>query len=215
MTDDNNTSVYGDTNADGSAPADSLASNESTATSLVEFSHSTIDVSRDESREHPRRPSFPTFEPENESFPWQALPETIRAAVIEICLNDKVAVPIAVQAVMSAVSLACQDLIWIDRGIGEKSVCSLYMLAVTDTGARKSRADSTVTSAVEAYDREKRAEHLGLLQEARYSSKERQRNIVELEKGGEPIETHREYGDESEAQPDQHKGRGIRDHGNS
>ncbi|WP_124083893.1 YfjI family protein [Burkholderia gladioli] len=182
MTDDSNTSAYGDTDADGSAPADSLASNESTAASLVEFSHSTIDVSRDESRERPRRPSFPTFEPENESFPWQALPETIRAAVIEICLNDKVAVPIAVQAVMSAVSLACQDLIWIDRGIGEKSVCSLYMLAVTDTGARKSRADSTVTSAVEEYDREKRAEHLGLLEEARYSSKERQRNIVELEK---------------------------------
>ncbi|KVD49110.1 hypothetical protein WS61_05910 [Burkholderia sp. ABCPW 11] len=33
--------------------------------------------------------------------------------------------------------------------------------------------------------------------------------------GGEPIETHREHGDEREAQPDQHKGRGIRDHGNS
>ncbi|AVR10395.1 hypothetical protein A8H31_24360 [Burkholderia thailandensis] len=33
--------------------------------------------------------------------------------------------------------------------------------------------------------------------------------------GSEPIETHREHGDEREAQPDQHKGRGIRDHGNS
>ncbi|KVQ99646.1 hypothetical protein WK10_00485 [Burkholderia ubonensis] len=32
--------------------------------------------------------------------------------------------------------------------------------------------------------------------------------------GGEPIETHREHGDEREAQPDQHKGRGIGDHGN-
>ncbi|KVE34900.1 hypothetical protein WS69_15550 [Burkholderia sp. BDU5] len=33
--------------------------------------------------------------------------------------------------------------------------------------------------------------------------------------GGEPVEAHREHCDEREAQPDQHKGRGIRDHGNS
>ncbi|AOI70067.1 hypothetical protein WI29_08415 [Burkholderia ubonensis] len=33
--------------------------------------------------------------------------------------------------------------------------------------------------------------------------------------GGEPVEAHGEHGDEREAQPDQHKGRGMRDHGNS
>ncbi|KAF3462071.1 hypothetical protein GO287_02845 [Ralstonia solanacearum] len=90
--------------------------------------------------------------------------------------------PIAAQAALSAVSLSCQDLIWIDRGIGEKSVCSLYMLAVTDTGARKSRADRNVTSAIEAYDREKRAEYTARIEEGRYLSKERRRAITELEK---------------------------------
>ncbi|KVT93160.1 hypothetical protein WK60_11925 [Burkholderia ubonensis] len=33
--------------------------------------------------------------------------------------------------------------------------------------------------------------------------------------GREPIETHREHGDEREAQPDQDEGWGMRDHGNS
>jgi hypothetical protein len=33
--------------------------------------------------------------------------------------------------------------------------------------------------------------------------------------GGEPLEARRERRDEREVQPDQHKGRGIRDHGNA
>ena len=65
------------------------------------------------------KPRFPEFTPEDETFPWSSLPETIRGAVIEIAKNEKIAVPVAVEAVLSAVSLACQDLIWIDRGIGE------------------------------------------------------------------------------------------------
>lgn len=130
------------------------------------------------------RPLFPDFEPENETFPWQVLPQTIRGAVIEICKNDKVAVPIAVQAVLSAVSLACQDLIWVDRGIekNEKTVCSLYMLAVTDTGSRKSKADSVVTSSIEAYDRKRRAEYARQKEAYEYDLKERLRKRRELEK---------------------------------
>lgn len=135
-----------------------------------------------ESIEPAGRPRFPDFESQNESFPWQNLPETIRGVVIEICRNDKVAVPIAVQAVMSAVSLACQDLIWVDRGIGLKSVCSLYMLAVADTGSRKSRADSAVTSAIEDCDRKKRSDYSDQIEISLYQSKDRRRHIDKLEK---------------------------------
>ncbi|MCP3706822.1 YfjI family protein [Paraburkholderia sp. CNPSo 3274] len=132
--------------------------------------------------ENKSRPRFPDFEPEDETFPWQSLPETIRGAVIEICKNDKLAVPIAVQAVLSAVSLACQDLIWVDRGIGDKSVCSLYMLTVTDTGSRKSRADSVVTSSIEVYDRKMRAEYARQKEADDYELRERSRKRRELEK---------------------------------
>ncbi|WP_158934123.1 YfjI family protein [Burkholderia sp. S171] len=127
---------------------------------------------------------FPDFTPENETFPWQSLPETIRGAVIEICRNDWVAVPIAVQAVLSAVSLACQDLIWVNRGIekNERTVCSLYMLTVADTGSRKSKADSVVTSSVETYDRIRRAEYARQKELNEYELKERLRKRSELEK---------------------------------
>ncbi|CAG4886665.1 YfjI family protein [Paraburkholderia saeva] len=105
------------------------------------------------------KPVFPDFDPEDETYPWQALPQTIRGAVIEICKNDGLSVPIAAQAVLSAVSLACQDLIWVDRGIANdhKSVCSLFLLTVADTGARKSRADQLVVKPIEAYDLARRA----------------------------------------------------------
>lgn len=105
------------------------------------------------------KPGFPDFYSEDETYPWGALPQTLRGAVIEICKNDSLSVPIAAQAVLSAVSLACQDLIWVDRGIAndEKSVCSLFLLTVADTGARKSRADQLVVKPIEAYDLAKRA----------------------------------------------------------
>ncbi|WP_080484249.1 MULTISPECIES: YfjI family protein [Burkholderia cepacia complex] len=168
--------------AESAPPASAAVASELDDVELVDSASSPAAANGQEPVERRSRAKFPEFEPEDETFPWQVLPETIRGAVIEICRNDKVAVPIAVQAVISAVSLSCQDLIWIDRGIGEKSVCSLYMLSVTDTGARKSRADGTVTSAIEVYDREKRAEYTARIEEGAYLSKERRRTIAELEK---------------------------------
>ncbi|MEX3930361.1 YfjI family protein [Paraburkholderia phymatum] len=106
-----------------------------------------------------RKPPFPDYVPRTD-FPWQALPETIRGAVLEICNNDKLAVPLAVQAVLTAVSLACQDLVLVDRGIGgDPSVCSLFMLAVADSGARKTRADRAVTPVIEVYDQVGKADY--------------------------------------------------------
>ncbi|WP_157660208.1 YfjI family protein [Burkholderia ubonensis] len=102
--------------------------------------------------------SFPDYKIATD-FPLDALPESIRAAVIEICRRDKLAAPIAVQATLAAVSVACQDLVLVDRGFGEESVCSLFMLVVADSGARKTRADRAVTPTIEAYDRQAKVEY--------------------------------------------------------
>ncbi|WP_082160912.1 MULTISPECIES: YfjI family protein [Burkholderia] len=102
--------------------------------------------------------SFPDYKVATD-FPLDALPESIRAAVIEICRRDKLAAPIAVQATLAAVSVACQDLVLVDRGFGETSVCSLFMLVVADSGARKTRADRAVTPTIEAYDRRAKVEY--------------------------------------------------------
>ncbi|WP_155635599.1 YfjI family protein [Burkholderia cepacia] len=112
--------------------------------------------------------SFPDYKVATD-FPLDALPESIRAAVIEICQRDKLAAPIAVQATLAAVSVACQDLVLVDRGFGEASVCSLFMLVVADSGARKTRADRAVTPTIEAYDRRAKVEY------------ERQRAAYEIE----------------------------------
>lgn len=105
-----------------------------------------------------RKPPFPEYDPPGD-FPWRALPETIRGAVLEICGNDKLAVPLAVQATLAAVSIACQDLIMVDRGFGNTSVCSLFMIAVADSGARKTRADRAVTPVIEENDRARAIEY--------------------------------------------------------
>ncbi|MCO1371389.1 DUF3987 domain-containing protein [Burkholderia multivorans] len=112
--------------------------------------------------------SFPDYKVATD-FPLDALPESIRAAVIEICRRDKLAAPIAVQATLAAVSVACQDLVLVDRGFGEASVCSLFMLVVADSGARKTRADRAVTPTIEAYDRRAKVEY------------ERQKSAYEIE----------------------------------
>lgn len=92
-------------------------------------------------------------------FPCDALPESVREVVYEICLNDKLAAPLAVQSVMTAISIACQDLVMIDRGIGTITACSLFMLAVADSGARKTRADRSITPSIENFDLEQISKH--------------------------------------------------------
>ncbi|WP_176081436.1 YfjI family protein [Paraburkholderia tropica] len=108
---------------------------------------------------HCNQPQFPDFYPEDETYPWGAFPQTMRGALIEICKNDNLCVAIAAQAVLSAISLACQDLIGVDRGIvpGTTSPCSLFLMTVGDTGSRKSRADEQATSPIEGYDASQRA----------------------------------------------------------
>lgn len=178
MTHENDTAKFNESDIAQSATSISPVVTEIDETRLIDPASSRVGESGQGLAERRNRVKFPEFDSKDESFPWNELPETIRGAVIEICTNDKVAVPIAVQAALSAVSLSCQDLIWIDRGIGEKSVCSLYMLAVADTGARKSRADAAVTSAIEDYDRSKRDEYSAKSKVEEYSSKERRKRLA-------------------------------------
>lgn len=127
---------------------------------------------------------FPDFCREDETYPWKDLPQTIRGAVIESCENDGLSVAIAAQAVLSVVSLACQDLIWVDRGIafGHKSVCSLFFLTVADTGARKSSADRLVVKPIEQYDLAKRAVFEEGMAVYEFDQATLQRKVRELEK---------------------------------
>lgn len=133
---------------------------------------------------HDGKPVFPDFQPEGETFPWRSLPQTIRGAVIEICKNDRLPVPVAAQSILSAVSLSCQDLIYVDRGIGrnEKTVCSLYLLMVAETGARKSTADEQVIDPIKDYDDAQQAEFEEALKTYQNRQGELERKNRDLEK---------------------------------
>jgi hypothetical protein len=130
------------------------------------------------------KPVFPDFDPENETYPWESLPQMAKGAVIELCKNEGLAIAIAAQTVLSAISIACQDLIWVDRGIAasQKSVCSLFFLGVADTGSRKSRADQLIIGPIESYDLVKRAEFEDEMATYELEQDSLKRKIRELEK---------------------------------
>lgn len=104
---------------------------------------------------------FPDFDYKVSDYPLTYLPQTIQAAAIELIKNDHIPAPLAVQAVLAAVSLVCQALLYVSRGIrkGERTVCSLFFLAVVVTTARKSTADDQVLRLIKGYDNTLRYEY--------------------------------------------------------
>ncbi|HDR8935716.1 hypothetical protein WK29_17665 [Burkholderia vietnamiensis] len=103
--------------------------------------------------------AFPYWDEKKEDFPVSKLPEIIKGAVIEVCENDNVPHSVAAQAALSVVAVACQDLIYVERREGLRSVCSLFMLTVADSGARKTRAEEPFTHALRGYDRKMRMDY--------------------------------------------------------
>ncbi|AJX31286.1 Uncharacterised protein [Burkholderia oklahomensis] len=70
----------------------------------------------------------------------------------------------------------------VDRGFGELSPCSLFMLAVVDTGSRKTRADRVVMSTIEEYDFGKREEYKDLVENYRNERKSFRIKEIALER---------------------------------
>lgn len=126
---------------------------------LTEQSEEAVSNPEDESSQGGAGLRFPDFEYAGD-YPLEALPQTVGATVRELAKNDHLPVPLAAQAVLSAVSLVCQDLIYVTRGIykGEKTVCSLFLLAVVDTTARKTFGDDQALRTIKGYDATMRVE---------------------------------------------------------
>jgi hypothetical protein len=95
---------------------------------------------------------FPDLPLKKGGFPIDKLPEVIKGAVIEACLNDSVAPEIAFQSAISMVSLVCQDRLLVRRLDGVESVCSLYLLAIAGSGTRKTQVDNLFSAKVAEYD---------------------------------------------------------------
>ncbi|MEK6212231.1 MAG: YfjI family protein [Pseudomonadota bacterium] len=89
---------------------------------------------------------------EVEPYPLDALPDTIRAAVIEVQGFTKAPVPMVASSALAALSLAIQAHADITRADKLRGPVGLFLLTIADSGERKSTCDSFFTSAIRDFE---------------------------------------------------------------
>ena len=82
------------------------------------------------------------------------MPDTIRAAVEEVAGFVKAPIPLVASSALAALSLACQAHADIKRAEKLHGPISLYMLAIADSGERKTTCDGFFMSAIRQFERE-------------------------------------------------------------
>jgi len=89
-----------------------------------------------------------------EPYPVECLPEKIRGAFIEA--QEQIKAPMALIACsgLSAMSLAIQSKVDVQRRPDLQSPVSLYTLVIAESGDRKSSADKAFTASIRSYQRE-------------------------------------------------------------
>lgn len=85
------------------------------------------------------------YDPSN--YPIDSLPTILREALVDLTLNVQAPVPLSAIALLAAISVTSQKRIKVQLPIGgmPKSVC-LYLLAIAESGSRKSVLDNLVSS---------------------------------------------------------------------
>ncbi|MCX8086727.1 MAG: DUF3987 domain-containing protein [Rhodocyclaceae bacterium] len=92
---------------------------------------------------------------EPESYPLDALPDTIRAAVEEVQAFVQAPIPLVASSALAALSLACQAHIDVKRAEKLQGPVSLFLLTIADSGERKTTCDGFFTSAIRQYQDER------------------------------------------------------------
>ena len=89
-----------------------------------------------------------------ESYPVDALPDTVRAAVEEVAGFVKAPVPMVASSALAALSLAIQAHVDIKRAEKLDGPTGLFLLTIADSGERKSTCDGFFTKAIRDYEAE-------------------------------------------------------------
>ena len=87
-------------------------------------------------------------ENQREPYPVDALPEGIRAAVQEVTSFVQCPVALTACSALSALSLSAQHVVDVARGSALQGPTSLYLLAVAESGDRKSEVDKRFATAI-------------------------------------------------------------------
>ena len=101
-----------------------------------------------------REPQPLTVRVPPEPYPLDALPNTLRAAVAEVQGFVKAPVPLVAGSALSALSVAVQPHIDVQRADRLTGPTSVFTLTVADSGERKSTVDGFFSAAIRNYERE-------------------------------------------------------------
>ncbi len=128
-----------------------------------------------------------------EEYPLDALPDSVRCAVEEVAAFVKAPAPLIAASALAAISLAVQAHTDVERAAKLTGPCSLFLLAIAESGERKTTCDSFFTSAIADYEARQReaAKPLVIKYKSEHEAWEAQRNglkerIKALAKDGKP-----------------------------
>ena len=92
---------------------------------------------------------------EPEEYPLDALPPMVRMAVLEVAGFVKAPVPLIATSALAALSLAIQAHVDVERAEKLNGPTGLFLLAVADSGERKSTCDGFFTRAIKDFEARK------------------------------------------------------------
>lgn len=137
------------------------------------------------------QPLIAQFEPEE--YPLDALPPMVRLAVLEVADFVKAPVPLIAASALAALSLAIQAHVDVERAEKLNGPTGLFLLAVADSGERKSTCDGFFTRAIKDFEAQKQEDAKHHIQDFKsaYTAWEAQRSglkekIKVLSKDGKP-----------------------------
>ena len=88
---------------------------------------------------------------EPQDYPLDALPDAVRCAVQEVADFVKAPIPLIATSALAALSLAIQAHTDVERAERLCGPCGLFLLAIADSGERKSTCDGFFTTAIRDY----------------------------------------------------------------
>lgn len=89
---------------------------------------------------------------EAQDYPLDALPDSVRLAVLEVVGFVKAPVPLIAASALAALSLAIQAHVDVERAKKLTGPTGLFMLAIAESGERKSTCDGFFTKAIRDYE---------------------------------------------------------------
>lgn len=128
-----------------------------------------------------------------EAYPLDALPDAVRCAVQEVARFVKAPIPLIATSALAALSLAIQAHTDVERADKLSGPTGLFLLAIADSGERKSTCDGFFSKAIRDYEAQQQeaAKPLLVAYKSEHEAWEAQRNglkekIKALAKEGKP-----------------------------